>query len=154
MSTLLDVPWHWYAVKDGDPRAVALYQRHYSRNPQVSFATHVRYGFVAEGESMILLTGDAQAIFAWQRCLIERMDGQTGICCSVFRNEGEVLSSLLIREADELAWGRWPGERHFTYVAPGKVRRKRDPGRGFVRAGWQVCGRNKDGRLLILERLP
>jgi hypothetical protein len=29
--------------------------------------------------------------------------------CAVFRNEGPVLSSDLILEAEELAWGRWPG---------------------------------------------
>jgi hypothetical protein len=80
-----------------------------------------------------------------------RLDNQTGVNCAVFRNEGAGLSSDLIREADELAWQRWPGERHFTYVWDEKVR-SRNPGYCFLKAGWQRVGRNKDGRLTLLER--
>jgi hypothetical protein len=29
-----------------------------------------------------------------------------------------------------------------------------NPGYCFKQAGWRTCGRNKDGRLTILERLP
>ncbi len=76
-----------------------------------------------------------------------------GIECLIFRNEGPILSSTLIREADELAWARWPGERHFTYVWDAKVR-STNPGFCFKRAGWHPCGRNADGRLTILEILP
>lgn len=101
---------------------------------------------------MVLLTEDCQALFVW-RSERFRLDGQTGVGCSVFRNEGPALSSDLIREADELAWQRWPGERHFTYVDAGKIRPKRDPGRCFLRAGWQRAGTSQTG-LILLERLP
>jgi hypothetical protein len=80
-------------------------------------------------------------------------DGQRGVMCSVFRNEGAHRSSDLIREACELAWQRWPGARLFTYVADAKVR-STNPGYCFQVAGWRKCGRNKDGRLTILELLP
>jgi hypothetical protein len=71
----------------------------------------------------------------------------------VFRNEGAGLSSDLVREADELAWQRWPNEpRHFTYVDASKIRPKRDPGRCFLRAGWQRAGQSKNG-LVLLERV-
>lgn len=71
----------------------------------------------------------------------------------MFRNEGAGLSSDLIREADELAWQRWQNTpRHFTYVDPGKVRKKRDPGQCFLKAGWRTCGYSARG-LLILEKL-
>ncbi len=135
---------NWYAVKDGDSRAVALFKRHYScENPK---ADHVRYGFSGNGESMVLLTRDCSAVWCW------RLVSGEGVVCSVFRNEGIMLSSELIREADELAWQRWPNERHFTYVNGDKVRHKRDPGRCFVKAGWHKCGISKGG-LVILEKV-
>jgi hypothetical protein len=40
-----------------------------------------------------------------------------------------------------------------TFVDTGKVRRKRDPGRCYRRAGWQVCGETKGG-LVALQILP
>jgi hypothetical protein len=72
--------------------------------------------------------------------------------CAVFRNEGssEGRSSDLIRAAVQIARERWGHERLYTYVNPGKVRRKRDPGRCFLRAGFRRCGVTKSG-LLILE---
>jgi hypothetical protein len=73
--------------------------------------------------------------------------------CSIFRNEGPLRSSDLILEAEQLAWRRWPGQRLFTYVWPAKVKSV-NPGYCFKMAGWQQCGRNKDGRLIILEKLP
>jgi len=103
---------------------------------------------------MVLLTLDCTALFAWQRSTRERDSGQIGICCTVFRNEGPLLSSELVAAADELAWARWPDQaRHFTYVNADKVRHKRDPGRCFLKAGWRRCGTSKGG-LIILERLP
>lgn len=73
--------------------------------------------------------------------------------CSIFRNESEVLSSLLIEEACQLAWQRWPRQRLFTYVWDDKVKSP-NPGYCFKLAGFKYCGRNKDGRLSLLERLP
>jgi hypothetical protein len=81
-----------------------------------------------------------------------RLDGQLGVNCTVFRNEGAGLSSELIREADDLAWQRWPGERHFTYVNAGKIRSS-NPGYCFLRAGYQHAGRSQKG-LILMERLP
>ena len=80
------------------------------------------------------------------------MDDQTGINCAVFRNESSMLSSDLVREADELAWQKWPGQRHYTYVAPNKVA-SAHPGYCFKKAGWRKCGTSKGG-LVILEVLP
>ncbi len=135
---------HWFAVKDGDPRAVAIYERHYScAHPKNRRIDHIRYGFSGKGESMVLLTQACDALFCWRVVVGE------GVQCSVFRNEGEVLSSLLIQEADELAWQRWPGQRLYTYVNPAKVH---GDGACFKHAGWCKCGRTK-GRLIILELL-
>ena len=81
---------------------------------------------------------------------------QAGINCAVFRNEGSIYgrSSELIEEAKRLAWERWPGERLYTFINPKKVRHKRDPGRCFLRAGFDYCGVTKKRKLLILECFP
>jgi hypothetical protein len=140
---------NWIPVRDGDARARALYLRHYS-------ARHYRDGrrpklFVGPGEKMVLLTPMCDALFVWRKFISD--DGQRGINCAIFRNEGDVLSSELIHEACDLAWQRWPGERLYTYVNDGKIK-SANPGYCFKRAGWRACGRNKSGKLTILELLP
>jgi hypothetical protein len=80
------------------------------------------------------------------------MDGQSGVCCSIFRREGGPRASVLVTEAMAVAWKRWPGERLYTYVNPKKVRSS-NPGCCFKKCGWRVCGRTKGG-LVILEVKP
>jgi len=95
----------WMPVRDGDPSAMALFLRHYSctnRSRRV-------YQFVGPGEKLVLLTPCARALFVWRKERDEyRMDGQHGVNCAVFRNEGApgVLSSDLIRAADQIAFSR------------------------------------------------
>jgi hypothetical protein len=107
--------------------------------------------FVGPGEKMVLLTGDDLALFVWRK--FRSMDAQEGVNCAVFRNESPALSSGLICAADDLAWERWPGERLYTYVDPNRTRRKRDPGRCFLRAGWKHAGWTSRG-LRILDMKP
>lgn len=132
---------NWIGVKDGDPRAVGIFRRHYSCINRKG--DHVRYGFSGKGESIVLLTLNCDALFCWRK-----VEGE-GINCSVFRNEGNILSSDLIKEAMDIAWQRWPGERLFTYVN-GKKIKSTNPGYCFQQAGWQVCGKSQKG-LIILE---
>lgn len=87
-------------------------------------------------------------MFVWRK--FKDDSGQQGINCAVFRNESDILSSELIRQADVVADFVWPGERHYTYVRAEAVR-SRNPGFCFVAAGWRKCGYTKGG-LLILER--
>lgn len=146
----------WDVIKDGNPTAMDLFRRHYSyrkSRDQMKFWPNASDQlFVGPGEKLVLLTPCERALFVWRR---ERftLNGQEGVNCAVFRNEGAGLSSDLIREADEIAWEKWPGDRLYTYVDPRKTRHKRDPGRCFLRAGWQRCGITKGG-LCILEHLP
>jgi hypothetical protein len=100
------------------------------------------------GETILLRTAAGDAVFGWRKFIDDA--GQVGINCAVFRNESPALSSLLIRQADAIAYHVWPGERHYTYVSPAKVR-SANPGYCFLAAGWNRCGRTKGG-LLILER--
>lgn len=140
----------WLEVRDGNPTGLALFRRHYSNRHGLEGPAR----FVGPGERLVLITPCAKALFVWR---FERfhLDGQTGINCAVFRNEGAGggQSSALIRAADAIADLRWPGERHYTYVDPRKVR-STNPGACFKFAGWRLCGISKRRKLVILERLP
>lgn len=150
----------WEVTKDGDPRGLALFQRHYSYNtkrdqlPLDFYRKSSDVLFVGPGERLVLITPDSLALFVWRKEKF-RLDDQTGVNCAIFRNEGSAAgrASDLVAAADSLAWQRWPGSRLFTFVDAGKVRHKRDPGRCFIRAGYRPCGVTKTG-LLIFERLP
>jgi hypothetical protein len=89
-------------------------------------------------------------MFVWRRFQDSCIPKQDGINCAVFRNEGKLLSSELVRQGDLIADHCWPGERHYTYVREEAVRSK-NPGYCFLAAGWRRCGYTKGG-LLILER--
>lgn len=141
---------HWYRAQDGEPTAYALARRHYSasKNPR----PRIRQ-CIGPGEKMLLLSGDGQAVFAWRYAQYRR-DGQMGVECALFRREGvvEVRASDMIREAMEIAWRRWPGQRLFTFVDPRKVR-SGVPGYCFRRAGWRHVGDTARG-LMVFEKRP
>lgn len=142
---------HWFIVPPHDPRAVALYARHYSSGKNGKGPEDWRrYGIAALGTSMVMITLDGHALFVWTYERY-RQDNQTGVNCAVFRNEGPVLSSTLVLEAERLAWNRWPGERLFTFVDPDAVASS-NPGYCFKMAGWTRCGVSGRG-LLILEKV-
>lgn len=154
-----DLEGHWLAVQDGDARARALFLRHYSARKRL--ARHGPCGgrsplILPAGEKLLLLTGDCLALFGWVRNTVDRYDHQVGVNCTVFRNEGPLLSSELVRAADRLAWDRWPDiARHFTYVDPNAVQSS-NPGYCFLRAGWRrVKGyRSKIRGYALLEVYP
>ena len=139
---------YWRVSRDGDPAALRLYLRHYS-------CRHYRDGrtrklFVGPGEKLVLLTRNADALFAWRK--FRSRDGQHGVNAAVFRNEGLIQSSLLIRDAMSIAWRRWPGARLYTYVNAAHLR-STNPGYCFRKADGRKCGTTKGG-LLVLEALP
>lgn len=135
----------WIDCHDGNPTAMAIFQRHYTFRSNRKI-----FQFVGPGEKMVLLTPDASALFVWRKFIDDAIPKQTGVNCAAFRNEGSQISSFLIREAMESARLRWPGERVYTYVNPSLIRHKRDPGRCFIKTGWRPCGETKNG-LTILE---
>ena len=136
---------YWRGVKDGNPIALELYERHYSCYKYAD--GRERKLFCGPGEKMVLLTVNNDALFVWRKFIDD--SGQQGINCSVFRNEGKIESSTLIKEAVKLARRRWPGERLYTYVNPRKIK-STNPGCCFLAAGWNKCGMTKGG-LIILE---
>lgn len=150
----------WQIVSKRDPRAVGLFSRHYSSKKNNKTIRHwLATGITAPGEDITLMRSDCSALFVWLKQKYN-MSNQEGVYCAVFRNEGSELSSTLILEAEKWAWEKWQGERLYTYVDPGAVRHKRDPGRCFKKAGWKLV-RDEQGKplittqgLLIFEKLP
>jgi hypothetical protein len=135
-----------------DLAAVALADRHYSRqkigSPQ----------FVPPGRCLVLLTEAADACWAssWPYSEYTHHDWAGAWVCSIFRNEGTILSSTLIRQAVAATRWRWPDVPDLgmvTFVDPAKTRRKRDPGRCFRRAGFRPCGATA-GNLVALQLVP
>lgn len=140
---------YWIETRDGNDLGRSIFDRHYSR---IHYADGRKPKLYAgPGGKIVLIGSDGHSLFVWRK--FKDNSGQLGVNCAVFRNEGTARSSDMIREADAIADKRWPGERHYTYVDPRKVRRKRDPGRCFLRAGWHYCGMTKGG-LVILAREP
>jgi hypothetical protein len=137
----------WHRVPRCHPAARALADRHYSRQ------THGAQEFMPPGRVMVLLTLDGLAVWG----AVENLDpaGNLRWRCSIFRNEGPMLSSSLVREATTATCSHWrsrwgvPAVPLQTEVDPGQVRAKRDPGRCFIRAGWRVIGVRRG--LVILE---
>lgn len=148
----------WYAISDGDPRAYALFKRHY---PALPYRKRPRANgplFCGPGEKLVLMTSDCLAVLVWKKFIDK--SGQQGINCGIFRNEGPYLSSELLLEAETLAWQRWPGERLYTYVNPRKVKTGRpatgkpNPGKCFIKAGWTRLKIVTTKGQIILEKLP
>ena len=142
----------WQLSHKFDPVSAAIADRHYNRrkigSPQ----------FVPPGRSVVLRTptGDAFWVTSWPFAEYVRHAWPGAWVCSAFRNESDHLSSELIREALAATLAIWPEPPDLgciTFVNAGKVRHKRDPGRCFLRAGFERVGETKGG-LLAFQLLP
>lgn len=141
---------YWVRVNDGNETAFRIFQRHYSfRKWRIRSGKNGKR-IIGPGETILLLGKDAKALFAWKKQKYSQ-DGQTGINCCIFRNEGNMQSSKLILQAEQIAWQRWPGERLFTYVNQKKIR-STNPGYCYKMAGWKFVGITKARELLIFEK--
>ena len=138
---------YWIQTRDGDPFARAIFDRHYSRRKYADGRAPSL--FVGPGFKLVLLSTGMDAVFVWRKFISADKRFGEGVNCAVFRNEGPVLSSTLIREAMDIAWERWPGERLYTYVNSKRIR-STNPGACFKHAGWVRCGKTKGG-LDVLE---
>ncbi len=136
---------NWILGQDGEPELKALYNRHYSKRHYKDGRTPKK--FCGPGEIIVLTLPNRKALFVWRKFIDD--SGQKGINCAVFRNESEIQSSDLIREACAIANKCWPGTRLYTYVRPEAIK-SRNPGYCFICAGWKRCGRTAGG-LVILE---
>jgi hypothetical protein len=140
---------HWCLTKDGDPYCYEMARRHYSAR---HYRKQRRRLFVGPGRKLVLIAGDGKALFVWRKFIDGTQPAQTGHNCAIFRNEGAVLSSQLIREAVAVVYDRWGRARCYTLVNAHKIKNQ-NPGCCFIKAGWRRCGTSKGG-LMILELLP
>ncbi len=125
----------WTIRTPNDRAACALADRHYSR--QTPGCGQVG----PSGRKLVLVTADETAVWLthWPEW---SMDGLDAWRCSIFRNEGEALSSDLIRSAMALTAAHWaarPRDGWVTFVNRDKVATG-NPGHNhgycFLRAGW------------------
>lgn len=144
----------WYVSYRADPRANEVAKRHYTVQSPDSAQ------FVPPGRCLVLRTEDYGALWvtSWPLAAYVKHAWAGAWACSLFRNEsgGRYLSSDLIREAVAVTRWRWPkvpALGFVTFVDTERVRRKRDWGRCYRRAGWSVCGETKGG-LVALQLLP
>lgn len=143
----------WMLSDRFDPASCAIADRHYSRrkvgSPQ----------FVPPGRCLVLRTPDAPCVWvtSWPYAEFVRHAWPGAWVCSLFRNEARdrFLSSDLIVAAVAATVAVWdpPELGMVTFIDPKKTRRKRDPGRCYLRAGFKRVGETKGG-LVALQMLP
>jgi hypothetical protein len=143
---------HWRLSWRADPRARRLADRHYNRRRPGSSQ------FVPPGKCIVLVTsaGEALWVSSWQLPEWVKHAWRSAWVCTCFRNESWHLSSDLIRQAVAVTRWFWPEpplDGMVTFVNPRLIRKKRDPGRCFRRAGWIVRGWTPRG-LLVLQLPP
>lgn len=147
---LSESPWRlsWRA----DPVVRAIADRHYNRQkigaPQ----------FVPPGRCLVLKTADASAawITSWPFADFVQHDWPGAWINSLFRNEGDYLSSDLIRWAvahTRATWPEIPDIGIVSFVDAEKTQPKEVPGWCYLRAGWSHVGFTKAG-LYAFQQLP
>jgi hypothetical protein len=129
----------WRMSYRADPRALPLADRHYNRqkvgSPQ----------FVPPGRCLVLLTEAADAVWvtSWPFARYVKHAWAGAMVNSLFRREGGPLASDLIIAATAATRAYWPDlppAGLVSFIDANKVRRKRDPGRCYRRAGWTHVG--------------
>ena len=146
------IAMQWCLSNRADRRARALADRHYNRQ---------RVGtrqFVPPGRCIVLLSKkhDALWVSSYPYAAYVRHAWAGAWICSCFRNESACLSSVLIMQAVAVTrqiWGAPPEIGMITFVDTRYVRKKRDWGRCYRKAGWQHVGYTKGG-LVVLQILP
>lgn len=151
---IFDDHGYWMSTWDGDPRAFALFSRHYSfyqykDNRRNDPTYRNRYKITGPGEPLILLGRDMQALCCWRRYHDASSGGQKRLYCTCYRNESVYRASDLLLEAMALAWRVWPGEDLYTYVDPAKVQTRSNPGWCFLVCGWRREGFTREGKLIL-----
>ena len=143
----------WRLAHRAHPRARQLADRHYNRQKIGAD------GFVPPGRCIVLLNedegGKALWVTSWPFAEYVKHAWAGAWVNSLFRNESKWLSSLLIREAIAITRSVWepPPLGIITFVDADKVRRKRDPGRCYIKAGFKRVGYTVGG-LVALQMLP
>ncbi len=142
----------WKLSNRADKVAAALADRHYNRQKVGARQ------FVPPGRCVVLLAVNNNALWvsSWPFAEYTKHRWAGAWVCTCFRNESAALSSELITQAVAATcsvWGSPPSLGMVTFVDTTKVRRKRDWGRCYRRAGWSHVGYTQGG-LVVLQLLP
>ena len=133
----------WFISNRADESVLPLVDRHYNRQSIGSDQ------FVPPGRCIVLKTIAANAVWvtSWPFPAYVKHAWAGAWVNSLFRNESVAyLSSELIREAIAATRSIWnpPPLGMVTFVDASKIRRKRDPGRCYRRAGFKHVGFSHD----------
>lgn len=150
----------WHRSWRADPIARAIADRHYSRqNPGAA-------QFVPPGRCLVLLadgstsTCGALWVTSWPLAEYVSHEWAGAWTCSIFRNEARDvfgLSSDLIASAiaaTRAEFGDPPALGMVTFVDRDAVKSERDPGRCFLRAGFEFVGYTKTRGYVALQLTP
>lgn len=126
--------------------------RHYNRQNPGSMR------FVPPGRCVVLLTDDASALWvtSWPYAEYVKHQWAGAWVNSLFRNEGFMLSSMLIRQAVAATRAVWPDVPPLgivTFVDSNEVRTKKHYGYCYLKAGFKHVGFTKGG-LHAFQMLP
>lgn len=138
----------WTESWRADPAARAIADRHYNRQKVGAKQ------FVPPGRCLVLVAPQALWITSWPFAQYVKHEWPGAWVCSAFRREGgDIVASEMIRQAiaaTRAHFGDPPELGMITFVDASKVKRKRDPGRCFLRAGFRRVGETKGGLLAFL----
>jgi len=141
---------NWTETTRADPDARAIADRHYNRQKVGAKQ------FVPPGRCLVLRMRGALWITSWPFAEFVHHAWPGAWVCSAFRNESSgMLSSHLIIDAIAATRATWPDPLEhgmITFVDADEVKRKRDPGRCFLRAGFENTGWTKGG--LVALQMP
>ena len=136
-----------------DPAVRPVADRHYNRQ-------HIgAQNFVPPGRCLVLSAchGVAFWVTSWPFAEYVRHAWAGAWVCSAFRREsGPWLASDMIRAAVAATRAKWPMTPDLgmiTFVDERHVRRKRDAGRCYLKAGFKRVGETKGG-LVALQLMP
>lgn len=144
----------WQLSDRADPDAVSIADRHYNRQkpgtPQ----------FVPPGRCLVLVTAGAVWVTSWPFAEYVKHRWPGAWVNSCFRRESGPLASEMIADAVAATRWRWPDVPALglvSFIDADKVRRKRDPGRCYIRAGFEYDGVTEGGLIAVRmtpERMP
>ena len=133
----------WHLSDRADPHAAQVADRHYNRQKPGSPQ------FVPPGRCLVLSADQAVWVSAWPFAEYVRHAWAGAWVNSTFRREGgDLLASDMIRQAVAVTRWRWPDVPELgmvSFVDASKVRRKRDPGRCYRKAGFRHVGYTAGG---------
>ena len=147
---------NWKLSHRADKLVLPIADRHYNRqkvgSPQ----------FIPSGRCLVLTctTGTALWVTSWPFAEFVKHEWAGAWVNSMFRRETGPLASTLIREAVAVTKWFWPEVPKLgmvTFIDRKKVRKKRDFGRCYLRAGFKIAGETKGGLLALqmeVESMP